>query len=161
MNEEWKIISHSPNYEVSNFGNVRHILRKVNLKPRPVITFSHTRYDVSIANETGFQRNQKVHRLVAEAFLPNPENKPIIDHIDGNSENNHISNLRWVTKSENGLNRNNKLRKDNISGHKGICFCKQKNKWKITYQKDGKSIHGGFYDTKEEAIANYKNPFEI
>lgn len=43
----------------------------------------------------------KVHRLVAQKFIPNPENKPIVDHINSDKQNNHISNLRWATHSEN------------------------------------------------------------
>ena len=43
----------------------------------------------------------KVHRLVAETFIPNPDNKPLIDHIDRNPSNNDVSNLRWVTHQEN------------------------------------------------------------
>lgn len=49
-------------------------------------------------------RSGKVHRLVAIAFIPNPENKPTVDHIDGNKKDNHISNLRWATQSEQQLN---------------------------------------------------------
>ncbi len=44
-----------------------------------------------------------IHRLIAQSFIPNPENKLEVNHIDGNTKNNHISNLEWVTKSENQL----------------------------------------------------------
>ena len=56
---------------------------------------------------------KKVHRLLGQAFIPNPENKPQIDHIDRNPCNNDLSNLRWVNNSENqqntGISKNNKL----------------------------------------------------
>lgn len=160
MEEIYKDIEGFPHYEVSNLGNVRHKKRKQVLIPR-----GHKKkgtyicYEVHLADETGIQKNQKVHRLVAKAFIPNPENKPEIDHIDRNPANNHIDNLRWTTRAENMIN--SSLRSDNKSGHRGIWFCNTKQKWCISYEFEKKKYHGGYYNTLEEAIANYKDPSNL
>jgi hypothetical protein len=59
------------------------------------------------------------HRLVAIHYIPNPENKSDVDHIDGNPLNNNVNNLRWTTHLEN-MNNYKSIRKDNTSGHKNI-----------------------------------------
>lgn len=76
-------------YEVSNLGNVR-----INSKLKD---FSNTKGYYKI-------RGTLVHRIVAELFIPNPENKPYVDHIDTNIHNNRVDNLRWVTSSDNNFN---------------------------------------------------------
>ena len=146
--EEYKTINNFPKYEVSNHGNVRNIKTQKVLKPQVV----KSRYDYVAYNVTLFNDSSKkgikplIHRLVAIHFLPNPENKPIIDHIDRNTANNHVSNLRWATHSENNMNTD--VRKDNKLGHKNICFNTNQQQYRVEVLQK----HVGYFKTLEEAI---------
>ena len=64
----------------------------------PQMTVKYPTYNLTL---DGIKKKTKIHRMVAETFIDNPENKPIINHIDGDTHNFHISNLEWVTESEN------------------------------------------------------------
>lgn len=99
----WKTINNFSNYEISKNGEVRNKNTKKVLKGRP----SKSGYlQVSIKNDTTKKfTNKYTHRLVAEAFLDNSENKKEVNHIDGNKFNNTLSNLEWVTPSENQKHR--------------------------------------------------------
>jgi hypothetical protein len=149
--EVWKDIIDFPNYQVSNLGNVRNKKRLNVLKPKPVSKqYGYICYEVYISKDGGKQYHKKIHRLVGEAFIPNPENKSEIDHIDRDPSNNHVDNLRWVTRSENVLN--TKIRSDNTSGHKNIYWNKEREKFQVKKFKDNKEIYLGAFKTLEEAI---------
>ena len=97
---EWEKIVDFDNYSVSNYGDVRN--DKTNQILKPYITDRKYVY-VYIKDNSGKYYNLQVHRLVAQAFIPNPLNKPNINHKDFNPSNNCIENLEWVTQSENCL----------------------------------------------------------
>jgi len=106
--------------------------------------------NVTLSNN-GKGQALKLHRLIAIHYIPNPNNYPMIDHIDGNKTNNSIENLRWVTSMVNS-NSFQKHRINNRSGHKNISFNKSKKRWK--FQKDyyGRIIKKENFKTKTEAL---------
>ena len=98
--EEWQTISEYSNYDVSNFGNIKN--NKTDKVLKQCVKGGY--YNISLVNEF-YKKTYKVHRLVALAFINNPENKLEVNHKDKNKLNNHISNLEWMTKKENNIHR--------------------------------------------------------
>lgn len=100
--EEWKIIEGFENYSVSNKGNVKNNKRNKKLKPQ-IDDQGYKRVKLYL---NGKPYCKQIHRLVALAFIPNPENKPCVDHILPimNGGTNEVENLRWVTWKENSNN---------------------------------------------------------
>ncbi len=99
--------------------------------------------------------SKRFHRLLAETFIPNPDNLPYVDHIDRNTQNNNINNLRWVSVSTNGLNTG--VRKNNKLGEKHISLTKY-NTYRFTIVSNKKSVIQKSFKTLEEAI-EYRNEF--
>lgn len=94
----WKKIDRNPNYSINEKGEIRN--DQTNHIKTPYIN-KRNRYLVVDLCQNNKSVKVPIHRLLAEAFIPNPENKATVDHIDGNRQNNAISNLRWATYSEN------------------------------------------------------------
>lgn len=124
MTEEiWKDIEGYENlYQVSNMGRVRSLDRwvstvdgKKQLYKSKILTSQYNEhgYNQICLSKNGTTKTHKLHRLIAKAFLPNPENKPCIDHINTIRTDNRVENLRWCTHSENLSNSITKNRKSN------------------------------------------------
>ena len=103
--ELWKpVAGFEDRYQVSNLGNVRSIqtnhgkYQEKLLKQNRTSTSDYAYVKLTVKDKT---TQHSVHRLVAKAFIPNPENKPTVNHIDGNKLNNNACNLEWNTYSEN------------------------------------------------------------
>ena len=101
------------------------------------------------------RKNYLIHRLISDHFIPNPDNKPQVDHIDGDKDNNNVSNLRWCTSHENCQNR--KSRCTNTSGHDYISWANREQSWvfKKTFDKD---LHSKYFKNLDDAIA-YKKEY--
>jgi hypothetical protein len=101
MNEIWKslknVVDSGDNYEISNLGNIRNVIRNKIIKGRN----TPKGYLKVILSFNGIRKSYSIHRLVALAFIPNLENKPQVNHIDGDKKNNYIDNLEWATNGEN------------------------------------------------------------
>ena len=89
-------------YLVDASGNVWSVRKGKYLKPNT----DRYGYEYFIFSVDGIRKTVKAHRLVAETFIPNPENKPTVDHINGNKKDNRVTNLRWATNKEQTLNPN-------------------------------------------------------
>lgn len=92
--DTWSRIDECPNYEVSKSGLIR---RGSHIK----VPTNHNGYYSVDLYSGGKRIKRRVNRLVANAFIPNPNNLPEVNHKDGNKLNNTVDNLEWVTKSEN------------------------------------------------------------
>lgn len=131
----WAEVPDFENYEVSNCGHVRHGDKM--LKP---LMHANGNYRVSRIRIYKNCKQYKflIHRLMAYAFnLPKPDDAIEVDHINRDSFDNKLSNLRWTTKIQNSLNKG--LSKKNISGFRGVSFNQKDKKWRASISINGKT----------------------
>jgi hypothetical protein len=144
--ETWKKIE-GYEYSVSDLGRIRNDKTDKILKQNP----NSVGYYMINLRKNGIMKTFACHRLIAIAFIPNPDSKKYVDHINGDRLNNSLNNLRWATASENALN--SKLRTGSKTGIKGVTICRRAKK--IMYMSniriDGINICLGRFNTLEEA----------
>lgn len=145
-------ITDFPNYLIHRDGRVYSKKRTKFMRPY----LNNQGYLHLSLHNKGKEKKFLIHRLIGIAYIPNPENKPCIDHINRITTDNRIENLRWATYSENSQNTG--IPKNNKSGVKNIIYRNEHKRW--CYQKmiDGKIIQE-YFKTFEEAL-EFKNWME-
>lgn len=154
MTEVWKPVAGFEGlYEVSNLGNIKALARSVystktgklhQRRPEKILkpNIGPRGYALVVLCKEGKTFPWLVHRLVASAFIPNPENKLEVDHVDTDTTNNNASNLRWVTRKENSLNPLTRAHNSEAKqGHP--CFLKyhtEETKQKLSNARKGKPL---------------------
>ena len=146
MKEIWKDIKGFDGlYQVSNLGQVKSLRYNKNM----AFTVRSGYYNI-LLRKNGKRFSKQIHRLVAETFIPNPLNKPFVNHLDFNRKNNVETNLEWVTQKENvnwSINamKHSKKCKNKLNEQ----YIKRKyNKYELTLKKK----YIGLYNTLEEAV---------
>ena len=148
--DDLKVVDNFPNYAVSDKGNVYNVKTKRKLKNNWIERYF---YVVLYNKVTGKNKSWLVHRLVAFAFIENPNGKPCVDHINGNRFDNSKKNLRWVTIRENGMNQ--VKHKNSISIYKGVSFKKQNKLFRAHISINGRLTHLGYFKNEIDAAKAY------
>lgn len=125
MKEIWKdVVEFEGLYQVSNYGRIKSLSNRSNHKEQIIMkqNINNKGYMQLTLCKNRKQITKKVHRIVAEAFIPNPNNLPQVNHKDGNKQNNNVDNLEWCTNSYNQLHANKMgLNKHRIERTKEVC----------------------------------------
>ena len=161
--EVWKNIDgYVGNYQISSFGNVKSLERQARTKngSRTVrerfLKKTHDKegyLNVKLSKNSKI-RTFKLHRLVGEYFIENPNNLPQINHIDEDKTNNYYKNLEYTVNLKNTNNYHSK------NGTKKYGIHMSQGKWRARIKKDGKSICLGFYIEKEKAYKEFYNKYK-
>lgn len=156
--EIWKNINGFESYQVSNLGNIKSV-KKGNEKILSINSRSRGYVNISLCVNSK-NKTKTVHRLVAMAFIPNIENKPQVNHINGIKTDNRVENLEWCTAKENTNHAlNNKLQIKH-KGEKCFHFGKrggETNRAKKVLDTSNGKIYDSLKDVVKDSIYSYKN----
>ena len=149
--ENWKVVKGFEAYEVSDLGKVRRVLpgkstRVGNLRK---LVPDKDGYLVVNLQHVGEQKNyfKKVHRLVAQAFIPNPTNLPEVNHT-GRKTDNRASKLAWISDEAHGKD----VARREQNGD-GVCFNKERGMYMVRYNPaPNRRVFLGYFRTKKEAL---------
>jgi hypothetical protein len=138
--DTWKKIPGFEEYEINTLG---YVMKDGKIMSNFITPFGITRYwSVNLSNKKKF-----VHNLLAYTFIPNPNNLSSVDHIDRNSLNNNLDNLRWACKSLQAVNRNMPL---SITNERNISIVRER--FRVLITRNRKNIYQKSFKTLEEAI---------
>lgn len=170
MKETWEDIKgYEGLYQVSNLGNVRSLEFRNNkgvFKREKILKFSQRSGYYTVNLSKNHKRvSKQIHRLVAEAFIPNPQNKKIVNHKDFNRKNNNVDNLEWVTQKENVLWSVERMKKPRTkimtnTGLKNIIYRKSNNTYRIVINRKEYPSQTTLYDAirkRDEILREQKN----
>jgi hypothetical protein len=138
-----KIVGYEEHYAVDKKGNI-YSLKQGKIRKLKATCNGNGYMRLNLSKD-GKRKKYYVHRLVAEAYLPDFSEDLQVDHIDRDRTNNCISNLRMVTQQQNKFNTN----------AKGCYFYKNRNKWHARIVLNGKSKHLGYFDNQDDAHRAY------
>jgi hypothetical protein len=140
-------------YQISNLGNVKSFITG---KWKVLKGSKSSGYNKIVLRKDGKKETQGIHRLVAIYFIPNPDNKPQVNHIDKNSLNNSFDNLEWVDNRENMSHSWMKTGRK-TSKFIGVCWKKREQKWSSEIYINKQRYFLGMFDSEFEASFAYRN----
>jgi len=127
--EQFRELEEFPGYKIGNRGTILLKSGKPMKQQKKYLTETYCKMVLSLINKDDKRYTKPVHRLVALAWIPNPDNEPEIDHIDRNPTNNCVENLRWTSRMKNANNMG--ICKTNKSGITGLSYCKSNQRWYV------------------------------
>ena len=163
-NEEWRPVpNYEGLYEVSNIGNVRSLPRLGTHTIKPTLISPHLRcgyYHVTLWKDN-IQKDFTIHRLVALAFIPNPDNLPVINHKDEVKTNNEAENLEWCTRKYNNNYSRTQDKAMVANGYKTIAYRGNEIIGEFVSMRDAARTFGIHSTTVRNSVLGKKIKFDI